>query len=313
MARIYITDTGDLDVTPAVTLLTSAGHEVTSLGLDPTDPASTALLTTTAADAEALLVSFVTVDSDVLDALPDLKVIATTTMGADQIDTAAATRGITVCTLPALAAEEVATHALAGTLSLLRRLPQARKATSTWDFTRMPVPPRISDLTLGVFGMGRIARELVTLARPLFGRIVGLDPYVPADAWPLGVERVTDLDTLLRCSHVLSLHVPLTPETSGIIDDRALSLMPRGSHLVNVSRGGIIDEPALLTTLDSRHLAGAFLDVLATEPPPPENPLLHRDDVLVTPHSAFYSSTSAQTYVTTPAQAIIDHFLEDTL
>lgn len=304
MAHVHVTDTGGLDVTPAVDLLTAAGHSVTLPGTGTgTDHATAGA----PADTEALIVSFARIDATVLDALPHLRVIATTTMGADQIDTrAAAARGVEVHTLPPLSAEDVATHALAGTLSLLRRLPQARAAAPEWDFTRIPVPPRISGLTVGIYGMGRIAGLYARYARPLFGHVAAYDPYLPADAWPEGIDRVTDPDDLFRCADVLTLHVPLTEQTRHTVNARTLALMPAGSHIVNVSRGELVDAQALIRSLDSGHTAGAFLDVLEDEPPAPDSPLLHRDDVTVTPHTAFYSSATARSYVTTPARAVAD-------
>lgn len=314
MARIYITDNGGLDVSPAADLLTTAGHTVVPLDLDPGgSPDSGRTVAGLAKDADALIVSYVEIDAATINALPDLQVIATTTMGSNQIDLAtAAARGISVHTLPPLSAEEVATHALAGTLALLREIPASRTvAREDWDFTRIPTPPRVSELTLGVYGMGRIARRFLEVASPLFGRVVAFDPYVPDDAWPTGLERAHEPDDLFRASNVISLHVPLTETTRHAVNAHTLGLMPQGSYLVNVSRGALIDTEPLTDALDSGQLFGAFLDVLPTEPPVQDDPLLQRPDVIVTPHSAFYSSSTAVTYVTTPAQSIITEFEEN--
>lgn len=313
MAQVYITDTGGLDFLPGTELLEEAGHTVISLDLDPAaGPDEAQKVADLAADADALIVSFVEITAETIAALPALKVIATTTRGSNHIDAdAAAARDIAVHPLPSLASEEVATHALAGLLAMIRELPTSREvAREDWDFARIPSPPRMSEMVLGVYGMGEIARKVVTRATPLFRKVVGLDPFVSEDAWPEGVERLHDVDELFAISDALSLHVPLTNETLGVVGDRTLALMPRGGYLVNVSRGALIDDRALTAALGSGQLRGAFLDVLETEPPRPDDPLLNRPEIIVTPHSAFYSSATALAYVTTPSQVVIN-VLED--
>lgn len=302
MARICITDTGGLDFAPGVAALRAAGHDVDVLDAD-----ARADLCAHAADADALVVSYAPVDAATIAALPKLKVVATTTVGVNHIDTAAAAaHGVEVRSLPSLASEEVATHALAGMLALLRELPAARAAaTDGWDFTAVPAPPRVSELTLGVLGMGRIARQLVARALPLFGAVVGVDPFVPDGAWPAGVARLTDADDVFRRAHVVSLHAPLTPETRHVLDGRAIALMPAGGYVVNVSRGELVDAPALLAALDAGRLRGAFLDVVHPEPPAPDDPVLHHPRVLVTPHAAFYSAATVREYVMTTVDAVL--------
>ncbi|HJQ05331.1 MAG TPA: NAD(P)-dependent oxidoreductase [Nocardioides sp.] len=302
MARIYVTDTGGLDFTVGVDHLSAAGHEVTVLEL--TDSAD---VVEQAADADALLVSFLPIDTTVIAALPNLRAIATTTVGLDQIDLAAARdAGIDVRPLPNLASEEVATHALAGILALLRELGAGQQATAGWDFRAIPAPPRISELTLALYGMGRIAQALVERARPLFGRIVGFDPHLPAEQWPAGVDRVDDPAALFAVADVLSLHTPATPETRHAVDARTIELLPPGAIVVNVARGEVVDHVALLAAVDSGRLRGAFLDVLDPEPPSPDDPILHHPRVIVTPHAAFYSTTTARSYVLAAAQNAAD-------
>jgi D-3-phosphoglycerate dehydrogenase len=148
---------------------------------------------------------------------------------------------------------------------------------------------RIRTLTVGIVGMGRIGRAVVERANPLFGRVLGYDPLLPDIAWPEKVERV-DLAPLFAHSHVVSLHLPLTAETRGFVNRDLLRLMPEGSYVVNTSRGGLIHVDDLLQALDDGRLAGAALDVLPQEPPPPEHRILHHPNILLSPHAAWYSA-----------------------
>ncbi|GAA4101218.1 NAD(P)-dependent oxidoreductase [Nocardioides kongjuensis] len=293
MALVAVTDTGGLDFGPGIAALRAAGHRVELIGAD-----SAVDVRDRAEHAEALIVSFVGIDAATIAALSRLRVVATTTVGLDQVDVAAArAAGVQVCGLPPLASEEVATHALAGILAMTRELAAGQAAAADWDFTRIPAPPRLSELTLGLYGMGQIAQHLAVRARPMFGRIVALDPYVPAEEWPAGVDRVDSADQLFATSNVLSLHAPSTPQTRHAVDARALALMPPDGYVVNVARGELVDAAAVLTALDSGHLRGAFLDVADPEPPDPADPLLSHPRTIVTPHAGFYSGASERAYV----------------
>ena len=296
MARIIVTDRGDLDFAPGLEAIRAAGHEVEVLEAAPGEDVAPRI-----AGADALVVSFSRISAEAIAGAPALKVIATTTTGLDQIDLdAAKDAGIAVHPLPSPASEEVATHALAGMLALLRELPAAQRAARDgWDFTKIPAPARISELTLGVYGLGRIARALVERAAPSFARVVAYDPYVPAEAWPEGVDRVDELDDLFRTANVLSLHAPATAENRRAVDARTLALMPQPAYLVNVARGELVDQDAVLAALDAQTLRGAFLDVLDPEPPAADDPLLAHPRAVVTPHSAFYSAVTERAYVMT--------------
>lgn len=294
MARIIITDMGGLTAEHGVAKLRAAGHEVALF-----EATSSTEIAAEIAAADALIVGYVRISAADIASAPSLRVIATTTTGVDQIDVdAAKAAGIAVHPLPSPASEEVATHALAGMLTLLRELPAAQDAArSGWDFTQIPTPPRISELTLGVYGLGRIARKLVERAQPLFARVVAFDPYLPAEHWPAEVERVDDLDDLFRASNVLSLHAPATAENHHAVNERTLALLPAHAYLVNVARGELVDSAAVRTALDAGTLRGAFLDVFDPEPPSPEEPLLSHPRAIVTPHAAFYSTTTDLAYM----------------
>lgn len=296
------TDLDDLDPTPGVTMLTKAGFEVRIA-----DSAHPDAIAEAASDAVALLVGYARIDADLLDRLPHVRILATLSAGYDMVDAEAArARGLWVCNLPDAATEEVAVHALASALSLVRELPQAdavvRCGGWTTDLPRLP--RRAGELTLGLVGMGRVAAKLAELAAPVFGHIAAYDPLCHPEHWPTTVQR-TDLDTLLASSDVLSLHAPLNDTTRNLISRPQLERMPAGSFLVNVARGGLIDHTALLDALDSGHLAGAALDVLPVEPPAPDDPLRTHSRLLLSPHSAFLSDASRRAYVERPAENVI--------
>lgn len=299
------TDVDDTDPAPGIRLLEAHGYEVRVLGTR--DPRA---IVEGAQGASVLLPGYAEIGREVIEALPDLRLIALMSMGFDYVDVEAASeRGIWVTNVPGAATEEVATHALALVLASLRQLAfyTGSASPSRWNERATSAPPRLSELTLGVVGLGRIGREFIRQARPLFGSVVGYDPFLPdtpdlrAELERLGVER-RDLEGVKRSADVLSLHLPLTEQTEGMVDAGFLSDMPQGALLVNVSRGGLIDSGALAASLDAGHLGGAALDVLEQEPPQPGHPLLHRDDVVLTPHIAYFSSRTEVEYVRVQAQ-----------
>ena len=247
-------------------------------------------------DADAVVVTLQRLSDDVITAFaPSVRVIGRAGVGLDTIDlTTAEKRGIAVINQPAYAAAEVATHALALLLALERRLsPSDAFVRAGW---RGPLDlggvRALDDATVGVVGGGRIGQAFVERVRPLVRQVVVYDP-APVSL-PPGVERAADLPDLLRRSDMLSLHLPLIPATKGLIGRDELRLLPAGAVVVNVARGGIIDEDALAELLHSGHLAGAGLDVFETEPLPPSSPLLAAPNTLFSPHSASASGRSAQ-------------------
>ncbi|MEV8603220.1 C-terminal binding protein [Streptomyces griseoviridis] len=297
---VVITDTEELDPGPGVRLLSDAGFEVRLA--ESRDPDVIAAL---AHDADALIVGYARVDAALLDRLPKLRVLATMSAGHDMIDTVeAARRGLWVANLPHAATEDVAVHSLAQALSLTRGLPQADAVVRSggWSQDLTETPRRAGELTLGVLGLGRIARELIRIAAPVFGRVIAHDPHVPDR--PDGPERV-DLDTLVRDADILSLHVPSTPRTRGMVNAGLLARMRRGSMLVNVSRGDLVDPEALLDALDDGRLAGAALDVFPVEPPAAADRLRSHPRLHLSPHSAFLSDASLRAYATEPARNVI--------
>jgi D-3-phosphoglycerate dehydrogenase / 2-oxoglutarate reductase len=245
-------------------------------------------------DAQAVVVTTNPLTAAHIAVLGDgVRVIGRAGTGLDAIDLEAArARGIVVYHTPDYATSEVATHAVALILAVHRRLLDADRQART-DFAGWraltPIPP-FDELTAGVIGGGRIGRAVMTRLLPFVGRVVTYDPYV--DAAPSGVERVDSLDALLRRSDIVTLHMPLTPETRGMIGARELGLLPAGAIVVNVSRGGLVDEADLRAALETGRLAGAALDVFASEPLRPDDPILGAPRLLLSPHLAWYSTAS---------------------
>lgn len=300
---VVYTDVVDTDIGPGRDLLHSNGFRTAVLsGTDmPT-------VVREAAGATALLVGYHHITAETLEALPTVKLIATQSAGTDMVDLEAARhRGVDVLNVPGAATEEVAVHALALILATLRGLPFLDRAVrqGDWDPTTEALK-RPSTLTLSLIGMGQIGRRTAELARPLFGNVVGYDPNVPDDSWPSGIARDT-LPATLSAGDVVSLHLPLTPQTAEMIDDDALQRMRRGAVLVNVSRGGLVDHDALVAHLDSGHLAAAALDVLPVEPPT-DHQVTRHPRTIVTPHAAYLSDESARDYVRIQAQNVVDWF-----
>jgi D-3-phosphoglycerate dehydrogenase / 2-oxoglutarate reductase len=245
-------------------------------------------------DAHAVVVTTNPLGAAHIAALGDhVRVIGRAGTGLDAIDLEAARgRGLFVYHTPDYCTSEVATHALAMILAVQRRLidadRQARTGFSGWR-SLAPIPP-LDALTAGVVGAGRIGRAVMARLLPFVERVVTYDPYI--DAAPQGVERADSLDDLLHRSDIVTLHMPLTAETRGLIGARELGLLPEGAILVNVSRGGLVDEADLRAALETGRLAGAALDVLASEPPRPDDLILGAPRLLLTPHIAWYSSAS---------------------
>jgi D-3-phosphoglycerate dehydrogenase / 2-oxoglutarate reductase len=258
-------------------------------------------------DADGLLVLREPITARVLEALPRCRVIGRFGVGLDSIDVAAATaRGVRVTNVPDSNLAEVATHALAMALALCRRLPLYDRSVrrGEWDFEGPGAGVRRpSALRFGLVGLGKIGARVASGASAIGFDVQAHDPYLGDDQVRALGARPVGFDELIESSDVLSLHVPLTPETRLLLDERALARMPPGAVLVNVSRGGLLDERALADAIVSGRLAGAGIDVFDHEPPTEDNPLRGLDRVILTPHTAHYSADS---YAETRRKAFLD-------
>ncbi len=270
-----------------VTRLESLGYEVVRTGWGTTRQVLDADGYLAAASGSALLVTEIeVVDAALLDALPDLRLVATARGGPVNVDLAAcAARGIPVVFTPARNADSVADFVLGALLSLARGIGEGDRhlRESGWLVgDELPYlhfrGPELAGRTLGIVGYGAVGRRVAQRARDGFGmRVVFHDPY--ADG---GIA----LDELLAQSHVVSLHCPRLPETRGLIDAGALARMRPDAYLLNTAGGGVVDEDALVDALTSGSIAGAALDVFATEPLPRDSRLLTTPHLLLTPHLA---------------------------
>lgn len=253
-----------------------------------------------ARDADALLNTYLPIDRDFLSQLTACKVVARYGIGVDNIDLEAAQdAGIAVTNVPDYSVEEVAGHTLTMLLTLLRKLPEAAEtvADGGWGIQRVRPLRRLSELTVGLVGYGRIARRLADALRALDMGLVVFDPYVPQEARgqaPEGTRFVDDLDDLLAAADAASLHCPLTPETRGLVGRSQLERLGADAVLVNTSRGPLVDVAELVQALEDGVIRAAALDV--TDPEPPEDPaaLAKVPGLLVTPHMAFYSEEALQ-------------------
>lgn len=256
-------------------------------------------------DAAAIMMYHcVQMSAPLIESLRDCKLIIRCGVGYDNIDIAAArTRGIPVANVPDYGTEEVADSAIGMALALARgfHLHNVRLQRGEGEWSHASAVPlrRLRGRTFGIVGLGRIGSAVALRAKVLGMEVAFHDPYVPDGMdKALGVRRVETLGELLAMSSILSIHCPGTAETQSLIDFDTLAQMPRGSFLVNTARGSITNPDAVLEALASGHLAGAAIDVLPEEPPPPDAAFLRawRDPshpaslrLLLNPHSAFYS------------------------
>jgi D-3-phosphoglycerate dehydrogenase len=273
----------------AVALLEAAGARIHYM--DPFPGAAVVAARAGAIDAVAILSRQGPVAAAAMDAAPNLRIIARHGVGVDDVDVAEADRrGILVTRSSGSNTRAVAEHTLALILALAKDLPRlsAGVAAGGWRGAATMVRD-IRGLRLGLVGCGGIGQAVARLAAG-FGMEV--TAYTPSGRDLPGIRRAPDLRTLLSSSDVLSLHLPLLPSTRGLIGPAELALLPRGAILVNTSRGGLVDEAALLEALDSGQVAAAGLDVTAPEPPAPGDPLRRHPGVLLTPHVAGVTADS---------------------
>lgn len=230
----------------------------------------------------------------VLERCPRLRHIAVFGVGVDHLDLEACRDlGIAVSHTPGYAAEAVAETALALALAVARRIPQNDRAVREGHWARRPVA-QLAGKTLGVVGAGPIGRRMMALGRCLGMRVVAWT-FHPSEerARALGVEFVP-LERLLEEADVISLHLPLTPQTRGLLGREELARMKPTAILVNTARGGLVDEEALVEALREGRLYGAGLDVFAVEPLPPDHPLTRLENVVLAPHTGALSPEAAQ-------------------
>jgi D-3-phosphoglycerate dehydrogenase len=239
-------------------------------------------------DYDAIIIrSGTRLTADLIERADRLKVIGRAGVGIDNVDVEAATRrGIVVANAPESTVVSAAEHAIGLLVALARHIPQAHAALKQGRWERsVHGGIELEAKTLGVLGFGRIGQQVARRAIGLGMRVVAYDPFVNKDRFrELGAERAETAEEVLAAAEFLTLHLPLTPETSRLLDVEAIARMPDGARLVNAARGELVDEDALLAALRSGKLAGAALDVFSSEPY--SGPLLELENVVVTPHLA---------------------------
>jgi D-3-phosphoglycerate dehydrogenase len=245
-----------------------------------------------AKDADAILVTYAKLTREILTQLTKCKAIGRFGLGVDNIDLPAAKeKGIAVNYVPDYCIREVSDHAMTLLLTLIRKVPLSNKLVQSgrWEMPAVVPIRRIEGTVLGLVGLGNIPRLVAPKAQAFGIKVIAFDPYAKPDVFKAAKVESVDFDTLLKTADYISVHAPLLPATRGMMNADAFAKMKKGAYLVNTARGPLIDEPALIAALDSGQIGGAGLDVVTAEPLAKDSKLLGRDNVIISPHTGFYS------------------------
>lgn len=247
-------------------------------------------------DADGILAEYAPVSRKVLETLANCKIVSNTSTGYDNIDASAAREmGIAVANVPNYCTGEVADHTMALILAGCRNIVRYNQSirSGVWDQDAVPPMNRIAGKTLGLVGFGHIARAVAHRAQSFGLRVITYTSVPDEIVKAAGVEPA-DLDTLLMESDIISSHIPFTEKTADFFNKAAFGKMAKKPLFINTSRGKVVDEEALIEALNQGIISGAALDVLRSEPPDFSSPLFSMDNVIITPHSAFYSIEALQ-------------------
>ncbi|MDH5749508.1 MAG: C-terminal binding protein [Rhodospirillales bacterium] len=284
---VALTDTVFPDLDPAKKALKAANAELIQAKENTPDA-----ILEVARDADGLLVTYGKITADIIGQLKNCKVIGRFGIGVDNIDIEAATKaGIVVTYVPDYCFDEVSDQAMAMLLSLARKVTLANGVVQSgrWEMPAVVPISRIRGSTLGLVGFGHIPQLMAPKAQAFGMDVIISDPYVSDDiVKKCGVKKV-EFDQLLEQSDFISIHAPLTPETQNLFSSDVFKKMKSTAYLINTARGPLVDADALVKALDAGEIAGAALDVVPVEPLPKDSPLLGRDNLILTPHTAFYS------------------------
>jgi D-3-phosphoglycerate dehydrogenase len=287
--RVAVADSVFPNLEPAEKVLASIDATL-DLSPAPTPEAIVAV----AKDADALLVTYAKITADMIAQFKKCRIISRFGIGVDNVDLDSATKAnIVVTKVPDYCIDEVSDHTLALLLALVRKIPSssARSHAGTWDMKAVVPIHRLRGTTLGLVGFGRIPQFVAPKAQAFGLKVVAFDPFIPADVFARYDVESVNFEQLLAASEYVSIHCPLMPETRNLFGADAFTQMKDRAYLVNTARGPIVDEAALAAALDAKQIAGAALDVLPQEPPV-SSPLFGRDNVILTPHTSFYSEES---------------------
>ena len=284
---VAVTDSVFASLEPTYKILATLNADI-RLAKEPTPDA----ILEVAREADALLVTYANITSEIINELENCRVIGRFGIGVDNIDLDRATKaGIQVCYVPDYCLDEVSDHAMALLVALARKIPYSNSLVqgNRWEGKAVAPIYRLRGRTIGLIGLGKIPQTLIPKAQAFGLNVMAYDPFVEKDiATVLNVEMV-DFEYLLEHSDYVSIHAPLTPDTRHMFNADAFKRMKAGALLINTARGPLVDEAALAVALDKGQLAGAALDVLSNEPPSTDFVLLNRENVILTPHTAYYS------------------------
>lgn len=305
--KVIITDCVWHDNSIEAGILQEAGFQVERAQC--TTPAE---IISACSDADALLVGWAPLNREAIASLKRCRLMMRYGAGYNNIDVeAASSAGIAVAINADYCVEEVATHALALLLACHRQLPSLTHSvrSRTWDpMTAMRPMPLLSSQVAGIIGMGRIGRSLAEMLKPLVSRVLAYDPPLRAANTQMPGVDLVDLDGLLADSDYVSIHAPLGADTHHLFSRERLARMKQSAYLINCARGPLVDEDALVEALQAGRLAGAGLDVFATEPLPMDHALRAFPNVIITPHAAWYSAQSDYLLRANPARGIVQFF-----
>ncbi len=258
-------------------------------------------------DAVGLLVQYRQITPRVLDALPQLRVISRYAVGVDNIDIAAASeRGIYVANVPDYCQNEVSDHVIALLMAFSRKIIAANRfvKAGNWDYKQLKPIHSTSSSMIGFVGFGKITKNLAPKLKAIGFDLIAYAPRTDQDTMAqYGVKKV-EFNEIFLHSDFVSLHVPLNEQTRGLIGASQLAAMKPSAYLINIARGPVIDETALIDALREGEIAGAALDVTEKEPVNHDNPLLKMDNVIITPHIAWYSEEAQAELQTRAAQNV---------
>lgn len=246
-------------------------------------------------DAAALLTQYAPIGAATFQALPNVCAVGRYGVGVDTVDLPAASdAGVAVCNVPDYGTEDVSDHALALALALLRGLPTLDTRIRRGQASLDPVKPlhRFANSTFAVFGLGLIGEATARKARALGFEVIGTDPRYPAGTVSPEGTLAVSVDELLQRADLISLHLPLIAQTQHLVGDEAFAKMKRGVKIVNTCRGGVMDTEALVRALEQGKVSAAGLDVFEQEPLPSDSRLIDFEQVMLTPHAAWYSEES---------------------
>ena len=287
---VAVADTVFPSLDPAREALSGLNAEV-RLASEPTPEA----ILEVAREADGVLVTYAKITADIINQLERCQIIARFGIGVDNVDIEVATaKGIVVTYVPDYCVDEVSDHAMALLLDLARKVTYADRLVQggRWEMKAVAPLRRLRGRTLGLLGFGKIPQAVAPKAQAFGIKVVAFDPYVEAGRMAeAGVEKV-EFDQLLAVSDYVSVHAPLTLQTENMLNAEAFQKMKSDALLVNTARGPLVDTDALAEALDAGQVGGAALDVVPVEPIPTDSPLLGRDNVILNPHTAFYSEES---------------------